>query len=41
MWQRRENGENVIIHRNKIIEADHTVRKTRAVDKPTAVSPTE
>ena len=33
MWERRENGENVVIHRNKIIEASHTVRKTRTVSK--------
>ena len=31
MWTRREKGENVIIRRGKIIEADHPVRKHRIV----------
>ena len=29
MWKRRENGENVIIHRGQIVTANYTVRKTR------------
>ena len=30
MWTRRGNGENVAIHRNKIITVEHNVRKTRS-----------
>ena len=29
MWERRANGENVIIRRGNIVTADHEVRKTR------------
>ena len=29
MWERRSNGENVIIRRGAIVKADHEVRKTR------------
>ena len=29
MWQRRENGENIIIRRGELVTASHEVRKTR------------